>query len=194
MNRFEAERRLKVYLKSHFINYTYDIDNGVPRYTLVSYGYDSAPNKAIETCIWLYSEECEVRSYYAQNAAEWCNERKEQLPRLMMLLNYINAVVWMSSSDGINGVLYQPHYLYTARFYITEDNCYDITMTTVIPYDVYELAPLETEDYITAFCPELLAKLAPAIYGLLFGIVDIESAKQYIRVNVLEKKDECSYD
>ncbi len=35
---------------------------------------------------------------------------------------------------------------------MTEDGCFDITLTTIICNDFYEVAPLETEDYITAYC------------------------------------------
>ena len=77
MNRIQVEARLRQYLKSHFINFEVDIDNGDPRYTMVFQGYDSAPNKAIESCIWLYDDEMEVRTYYPQVAAEWCKEHSE---------------------------------------------------------------------------------------------------------------------
>ena len=78
-----------------------------------------------------------------------------------------------------------PSCLYTPRIYLTEDGGYDITLTSVIPYDFYELAPLETEDYITACCPELLNGLSPAIFGVLLGNLDVEQAIQYVRKNIL---------
>lgn len=74
MNKLQVEARLRQYLKSHFINFEVDIDNDVPRYTMIFQGYDNAPNKAIETCIWLYNDEMEVRTYYPQVAAEWCKD------------------------------------------------------------------------------------------------------------------------
>lgn len=188
MNRIQVEARLRQYLKSHFINFEVDIDNGVTRYTMIFRGYDSAPNKAIEICIWLYNDEMEVRTYYPQVAAEWCKDHSENIPMLMRLFNYINATVWLKSADGAGGTLYQPHHLHTPRIYMTEDDCFDITLTTVICYDFYEVAPLETEDYITAYCPELLANLSPAIFGLLLDLIDFETAKQYIQINVLKNK------
>ena len=39
--------------------------------------------------------------------------------------------------------------LYTPRIYLTADGRFDITITTIIPYDFFGLAPLETLDYIT---------------------------------------------
>lgn len=188
MNKLQVEARLRQYLKSHFINFEVDIDNDVPRYTMIFQGYDNAPNKAIETCIWLYNDEMEVRTYYPQVAAEWCKDHCKNIPMLMRLFNYINAMVLLKSADGAGGSLYQPHHLHTPRIYMTEDDCFDITLTTVICYDFYEVAPLETEDYITAFCPELLANLSPAIFGLLLDLIDFESAKQYIQINILKNK------
>ena len=56
-------------------------------------------------------------------------------------------------------------------------------MTTMIPLDFYELAPLETEDYITVACPELLGKLSVPIFFVLLGEISAEQA-------ILEVKDE----
>lgn len=81
----------------------------------------------------------------------------------------------------MGNALYKPSCLYTSRIYLTEDDGCDITLTTVIPYDFYELPPLETEDYITACCPDLLNGLSPAIFGVLLGRLDVEQAIQFIR-------------
>ena len=95
MTKQQAVEKLGQYLKSHFINFEIDIDNGDPRYYMIFQGYDSAPNKAIESCIWLYNEEMEVRAYYPQVAANWCKKYQENLPSVIRLLNHINATVWM---------------------------------------------------------------------------------------------------
>ncbi len=63
---------------------------------------------------------------------------------------------------------------------MTEDECFDITITTFINYDFYEVAPLETEDYITAYCPDLLDKLSLAIFPLLSGKITLQQAMQCI--------------
>ena len=77
-------------------------------------------------------------------------------------------------------MLYAPSTLYTPRIFITENDCFDITLTTIINYDFYNLAPLETEDYITAYCPDLLNKLSPTIFSLLLGTIDLQQATHYI--------------
>lgn len=83
-------------------------------------------------------------------------------------------------TDGTGGSLYAPNTLYTPRIFITENDCFNITLTTIINYNFYKLAPLETEDYITAYCPELLDKLSPPIFSLLLGEFDLEQAMYYV--------------
>lgn len=92
----------------------------------------------------------------------------------------------MSCADGAGASLYKPHMLYTPRLYLTADECYDITITTIINYDFYEVAPVETADYLTAYCPELLDKLSPAIYGVLLGQLTVDEAIGYIRKEIIE--------
>lgn len=68
---------------------------------------------------------------------------------------------------------------------MTEDGCYDITMTFLVNYDFYETAPLETEDFITAVCPDLMDALSPAVFGLLLGQINLEEAAAYVREKVI---------
>lgn len=70
--------------------------------------------------------------------------------------------------------------LYTPRIYLTADGCFDITITTIIPYDFFGLAPLETLDYITICCPELLDRLALPIYCVLLGKETADGAISHI--------------
>lgn len=189
MNRMQAMKKIKDYLKNHFIRFEQDFDNNAPRITMLFHGCELAPNRIIEGCIWFYAEEMEVRIYYADVASGWCKEFRENIPLLMHLFNYVNSIAWLKTSDGANGRLYQPHYLHTPRLYMTEDGCYDITLTSVINYDFFEITQLETEDYITAYCPEILSQLSPAIFGLLLGEINVEMAKTYIRDNLINKKE-----
>lgn len=98
------------------------------------------------------------------------------------LLNYINARVFLGCYSELSGT----SLLYTPRIYMTEDDCFDITMTTLIPYDFWEVAPAETMDYITAYCPELLDKLAPVIFGVLLGEISISNAIKYLEDEVIK--------
>lgn len=180
MTRVDALIRLSAYLKSHFIYFEMDFCNGTPRLTMIFKNCDNCPDKILESCVYFYQDCMEVKTYFNQNAANRCKEYQENLPSVIRLLNHINATVWMCSTDGADGSLYTPSTLYTPRIFITENDCFDITLTTIINYDFYKLTPLATEDYITAYCPDLLNKLSPAIFNLLLGTIDLQQAMHYV--------------
>ena len=188
MTNLQAKAKMKEYLSAHFIKYREDIDSGVSRYTILFEGYDSCPDRVLEACIWFYSDAMECRVYYDCNASNWCRE-SEHRDELMRLLNYCNARVWPCTDDGMNGALYHPNYLYTPRFYITEDGAFDITMTSMIPLDFYEMAQLETEDYFTVACPELLNKLSVPIFFVLLGKINAEQAIWMIKTEILSESE-----
>lgn len=181
MTKQQAVEKLGQYLKSHFIKYQADMKDGVFRYTMIFENCDNSPNKAIESCIWFFEESMEVRTYFTEMGSNICKEYKNNLQNVYRLLNYLNARLWPAINDGCGGALYKPNHLYSSRFYITEDDCYDITMTYIVPYDFYEVAPLETEDYITACCPSLLDKLSPAIFSLILGKINADQAINYVK-------------
>ncbi len=146
------------YLKNHGIRFSVGQDDGTLLLTMV-FQVENAPNHEIESCVWTYdADEMEIRTYYDSVGQMICrnSEDKDQLFRL---LNYINARVFLRCAD-YRSRLYEPYMLYTPRIYLTEDNCFDITITTIIPYDFFELAPIETADYMTIFCPSLLDELS----------------------------------
>lgn len=180
MTKENAQIRLYTYLKSHFINFEADICDGIQRFTMVFKNCENCPDKILESCIYFYQDCMEIKTYFNQNAANWCKEYQENLPLVIRLLNHINATVWMCSTDGAGGRLYAPSTLYAPRIFITENDCFDITLTTLINYDFYNIAPLETEDYITATCPDLLNQLSLAIFPLLLGKIDLQQATHYV--------------
>lgn len=189
MNRFEAKNKLCAYLKRNNISFSNDLDNGTARITMLYNDCNNCPDKVLESCIWFYDNEMELRVYYNANASSWCR-KSDHISNLMRLFNYINALVWPRTADVTNHALYQPHHLHTPRLYMTEDGFNDITLTSVIAYDFYAVAPLETEDYITACCPELLDKLSPVIFGTLLGQLNVEQAICYVKEHILEDKEE----
>ena len=188
MTRTEAQIHIEHYLKVYNIRYTKAVDSDVPQITILYTNCNHCPDKMLESCIWFYKDTMEVRIYFNQNSANWCQE-SSHINELMRLLNFINARVWPRTTDGMENALYAPSYLYTSRFYLTEDDGYDITLTSIIPYDFYELTPLETEDYITACCPSLLDELSPAIFGLLLGKLDTQQAIKYVKKNILHDSE-----
>lgn len=151
----------------------------------MAFDAENAPNKYVECCIWWYEDDAEVRVYYNSMGAEICS-KSEHINDLLRLLNFINARVFLSCGDWSG--LYKPHLLYTPRIYLTEDDQSDITITTMCNLDFWEVVPLETADYITVFCPELLNRLSHAIFGVLLGKLTAEEAIEYIKKKILNEK------
>lgn len=186
MNKREAKREFLSYLKERNIQFHEHLDCGDTSIYMLLTGYDKCPDKVLECSIFFFDSCMEARVYYNANAANWIAKRSDDLSDMYRILNYINALVWPFTKDGIGGELYEPHYLQTPVFYITEDNSYDLTATTVIDYDHYEMAPIETEDYCTAAIPELMNKLSIPIFFLLMKKVTVEEAIILIKRDLLE--------
>ncbi len=180
MEKKEAKKKMIEYLKAHHIDYEPSIGGEKPEITMV-FREEKAPDRCVEGCIWFYEDAAEVRAYYSVSGSEKC-KKSEHKDELLQILNFINARVFLSC--GQPGGLYEPHMLYTPRMYMTEDGCFDITITTMVNYDFWEVAPVETADYITIYCPELLGKLAYPIFGVLGGI-GIDKAKDIINRDIL---------
>ncbi|MCM1058058.1 MAG: hypothetical protein NC517_10690 [Firmicutes bacterium] len=169
------------YLKRNQIPYVSSSDAGIRQITM-TYPVENAPGGYVEGCIWWYGDGAEVRVYYDSMGADIC-KKSEHKDGLLRLLNFINARVFLCCGDASG--LYAPHMLYTPRIYLTEDDCGDITITTMINYDFWKVTPVETADYITIYCPELLDRLSPAIFGVLLGQMDSEQAKGYVKEELL---------
>ncbi len=179
----KVTERFLGYLKRNNIPYVEDTDGGKPRFTF-SFRVADTPGEAVESCIWFYEDCAEVRTYYSAEGAMICRKSTYR-NRLLALLNYINARVFLACSDGGSG-LYAPQMLYTPRMYMTEDGCYDITITTIINFEFWNKAPLETADYITAYCPELLEKLAVPVFEVLRGNWPADRAIRYVNERILQ--------
>lgn len=194
MDQAKAKEKVAEYLKQHFIEYKEDTYYKTKRYTMVFRNCEHCPNKILEACIYFYENYMECRVYYSQAAAELCGTSKH-ISEFMRLLNYINASVWPGVNRNFAGELYSPTFLYTPRIYMTEDGCHDITLTVHIAYEIYELAPLETLDFITASCPELMNELSIPIFMLLLGTLPLDAAIDDIKTNILgDAEDENELD
>lgn len=180
MTNSEAYTKLLNYLKAHFVRFCEDIDERkIRRLSMVYTGYSNCPNEAIESCIYFHENCMEHKVFYTALGSSICKDSPYQAD-LYRLLNCINANVWPCVCDFSADKLYQPSHLYTPRIHLTEDGCFDIAATTLIPYDFYELAPLQTEDYMTACIPKLMAMLSFDIFSLLVGNISIDVAMKYI--------------
>ena len=183
MKRQEAIRVLTGRLRSSRVRHSAGFDSGQMQVTM---GFNAvyAPDHRIESCIWFYEDTMEARCYYSSLGAELCRKSRH-IDALLRLLNFINARVF-PSCRGSGYMLYSPHILYTPRIYLTADGRFDITITTIIPYDFFGLAPLETLDYITICCPELLDRLALPIYCVLLGKETADGAISHIEREFLK--------
>lgn len=181
----EAERAaywMEKYLRHCSVPYKKDRDGGVTRFTFV-FMCGNVPGGFVEGCIWFWDKAAEARVYYNQMGADICKGSSHR-PELLRLLNFINARVFMDLNDGGNR-WYDPQILHTPRIYLTEDECYDISMTTMINYRFWREAEEETHDYLTAYCPELLDLLAPFIFDTLRGDITVEDAISGICADII---------
>lgn len=186
MNKREAKREFIKYLKERNIKYHEHLDDGELSIYMLLSGYQKCSDNVLECSIFFFDSSMDARVYYNANANAWIKEKANDLSNMYRLLNYINAMVWPFTHDGIRGELYEQHCLQTPRFYITEDGNYDLTATTVIDYDHYEMAPLETEDYCTAAIPELMDKLSIPLFFLLMQKITVNEAIELIKKDILE--------
>lgn len=182
MNSKAAKAAWVTYLKQHFIRY-HEVVDLYDNTDIIIMVFDSikSPDRRTEASIYFYKNHLEFRIYYTVTASNWVKKNTSRQSELFGLLNYINAKVWPCGSDGVGDSIH----LYAPRLYMTEDGCHDITMTVIIPYDFYEVAPLQTEDFLIASLPEVMDALSPAIFLLLLGKIDLNQAKRIVDRDVL---------
>ena len=185
MDRTEAKKKIVSCLKERNIQYFEHIHASGSCIVVLLTGYSQCPDSALEVSFEFFDTDMECNIYYTENASSWIEERADDLSDLYRLMNFINARVF-PSCRGSGYMLYSPHILYTPRIYLTADGCFDITITTIIPYDFFGLAPLETLDYITICCPELLDRLALPIYCVLLGKETADGAISHIEREFLK--------
>ncbi len=176
MNRDNAIKLLVEYLRSYNIEHQMDIADGTPRITMIFAHACNCPGGVLEGCVYFFNDSgMEFRVYYSELAAEWCR-KSEHIDSLYRLLNYINARVWIKGQDGMGGRLYNSVYLYSPRFYMTEDGHHDITATFLVPYEFLGVQALATWDFFTAALPELMNDISPAIFMMLLGKNNVDEA------------------
>ncbi len=184
----QAISEISSYLKSHHIEYIMGIEEGgMPRITMVFNNCELCPGKITEGSIFFFEDGMEVRVYYSELGAKICRDSKN-LSDIYRLMNFLQARLWPQVSDGMEGALYQSQHLFNPRFYITEDEMYDITTTMFIPYTHFELDILETEDFITAALPDLLNSLSVPVFLLLVGNITVDEAINMVKSDILERK------
>lgn len=176
----KAKKYILAYLREHSI-YNIHIEDECAGVTTMSFGgYPNSPSGRIEACIYWHPTAFESRVYYAEPGPSVVADSK-YLAEAYKLINFINSQVWPQNRDGADG---RSSYLIQPRFYLTDE--YDITATIVADYSLsMEIAPLELANFITAALPELFESLAPYIFGVVVGNLQLEDAIQGIKHNVL---------
>ena len=172
------------YLKSHEIYWEMDHMEGIPRITMVFKNCDNCPNFITEGCIWFYEDSMEVRVYYSELGADICKTSQNR-SELYRLLNFLNARLWPRVSDGMGGTLYQSQHLLSPRFYVTEDDRYDITAAMMVSYTHFETYALEIEDFITAALPGLMNVLSPFVFLVLVKNMTLDTAIDRVKSEIL---------
>jgi hypothetical protein len=180
----KAQKYISDYLTSHYIEFKEIIEGSISQCMIIYKNCYGCPDNILESSICFHPNCMECRVYFDENAANWC-KNSEHLDDFMHLLNYINATLWPQVCDGIGEKLYENQHLYTPRLYMTEDGYFDITMTVVVPYDFFEVAPLETLDFLTGTCTHIMDTLSPSIFCLLLGVLNLEDAKMNVKNNFL---------
>ncbi len=176
---FWAENRMAAYLQEHSVLFTVDTCGGIRRLNVLYKGCQQSPGQVLEGCFCFHPRHMEARVFYTFGAGDF-GGTSSHLADLLGLLNYVNSTVWLRTCDGASGRLYAGGLLYTPRLYMTENACRDIVLTTMVPYDFYELAPVETEDFLTAGWPEFLNAISPAIFALLMGKIPPDAARTLV--------------
>ena len=169
------------YLEGTDIWFVMDSDCGAPRITMIIPLPDSAVG-CIESCIWFFKHEAEVRTYYPKPVSEICEE-SEHKGQLLRLLNFFNARVYPDQTDGGAGSA-EPQLYFAPRFYITEDGGFDITATTFVNYQIWDTV-YAIHDYIIHYCPEILSDLAPYVVCVLKGVLTAEEAIERIETGLM---------
>ena len=161
----------------------------MPYITMLFKNCDRCPGKVAERCVYFYTDDFEARIYYSALGAEWCRKSEHKM-ELYRLLNLINARCWPYVTYGVDGEFYKLELLFYPRFYITEDDSYDITATMLIPYSHYKSNQLQTEDFITGVIPNLLDALSTPIFLLLLGEITVDEAIHVIQLDVLSNSED----
>ena len=183
MNDIQARAYVVNYLKERNIFYQHIRGGGSLVVGLT--GLEHCPGELLESSFDFYQTCMEARVYFGESVSGWLAENANRWPQLYRLLNYINAKYWPFSDDWAGGSLYSPSCLVTPRFCLTEGGeGRDLMAIMAVSYDLFELAPLEVCDYITATLPARINEdLSFPLISVLLGIMNDEEAISMIRDN-----------
>lgn len=183
MTKAKARKLITNYLKQYNIPHHLLNDGKKPLIDIndltiyVRFHVEEAPDHLAECSIWFYEDGLEVRGYYSENAASWVSEHKDHIPNVIQVINFVNARVFLGNL------------LYTPRLYLTADERPEFAITTIIPYRFFEVAKIETLEYITCYYPEFLGKVSFPLFLTLIGNITPEVAIHHITTEMLNEED-----
>lgn len=182
MTRKEAGKVFFDYCTKHNVDFRLGIEEETPYY-YAEYPAENAPECRIESTVDFRENEILLTAYYSRLGTQIVKESvfKEEL---LCVLNFLNDRVLYKYSSPEGHC--PPRLLYAPRFFMTNDGV--IVLSTVIPYEFFEVFTEETEHYITSFCPRLLDGIAVDLFLTAYGELDVDDAVKNIRRGLFGKK------
>ena len=184
MNKEEAVDLILDYLDTLKIKHSEpeeDDENNI-EILFVTEGKDS-PGGFIESAI-TFSENCLLaRAYFNTLGQKLVTTNLERFPALFRLLNFINeeknhiSIQQQSPSfddDEERSAIFCP------LLRMTEDGNHDIKYQVIVDYPYLELFPNETSQMVVVFLQLYLNSVAPAVFGVLTGEMNLYEAKNTV--------------
>lgn len=184
MNKEEAVDLILDYLDTLKIKHSEpeeDDENNI-EILFVTEGKDS-PGGFIESAI-TFSENCLLaRAYFNTLGQKLVTTNLERFPALFRLLNFINeeknhiSIQQQSPSfddDEERSAIFCP------QLRMTEDGNHDIKYQVIVDYPSLELFPNETSQMVVVFLQLYLNSVAPAVFGVLTGEMNLYEAKNTV--------------
>lgn len=184
MNKEEAVDLILDYLDTLKIKHSEpeeDDENNI-EILFVTEGNDS-PGGFIESAI-TFSENCLLaRAYFNTLGQKLVTTNLERFPALFRLLNFINeeknhiSIQQQSPSfddDEERSAIFCP------QLRMTEDGNHDIKYQVIVDYPYLELFPNETSQMVVVFLQLYLNSVAPAVFGVLTGEMNLYEAKNTV--------------
>lgn len=184
MNKEEAVDLILDYLDTLKIKHSEpeeDDENNI-EILFVTEGKDS-PGGFIESAI-TFSENCLLaRAYFNTLGQKLVTTNLERFPALFRLLNFINeeknhiSIQQQSPSfddDEERSAIFCP------QLRMTEDGNHDIKYQVIVDYPYLELFPNETSQMVVVFLQLYLNSVAPSVFGVLTGEMNLYEAKNTV--------------
>lgn len=127
----------------------------------------------VEINVKLYDDRMYVVAFYPDEIPKAC-KKTNSVSELRKVINFINSSIFIDE-------------LYYPRVFISDDGFLDIAMMTGIPYDFFEMAPMESCEYIVDYCPEFMERFAIPILNVVIGNKNAEQVIDSIRNDILSE-------